>query len=354
MKKIGIIISLGFVFLLSNCQVSAQKEREVNKSFAAKETIKISTVSGNCIVKKSDINQITIKLVYTYPDDCFKYKIDESSDYIEVKEEFDGNCNGNSNWTISVPENTEVSFNSASGDFLINGTIKGVNGNTASGNIKLENIGGEVKLNTASGDIMLSSMNGNLDLNTASGNIKMESVSGKSKLTTASGDIIGKNVTGEMKISVASGNVNIQSSKSNIDANSASGDIVLANIIGALKLNTASGNVEADQVEIASESSFNTASGDVKVKLAKSAEYDLTLSTASGNVGLDYNGNEMKGYFEFTARYEKGEIVSAVKFDKEEVVEIEGKKYDKKSFTKGSSSPKITLKTSSGTIRFGK
>ncbi|RLD82125.1 MAG: hypothetical protein DRJ10_05370 [Bacteroidetes bacterium] len=85
--------------------------------------------------------------------------------------------------------------------------------------------------------------------------------------------------------------------------------------------------------------------------MAKSSSYDLTLSSASGDVTLNYNGNDLSGFYEFTARVKKGRIISPVKFDKEEVIEKNGKKYDVKSFTKGNSSPIILIKTSSGTAK---
>jgi DUF4097 and DUF4098 domain-containing protein YvlB len=165
---------------------------------------------------------------------------------------------------------------------------------------------------------------------------------------------MGKSCNNEVKISVASGNINLQNSNGLIDLNTASGDIKLEQVKGILKLNTASGNVEANNIEIAGISSVNTASGDVALGLSKSCAYDFALSTASGNVELKYNGNEIKGYFEFIARVDKGRIISPIKFDKQEVVEIDGKDYDKKSFTKGSSTPVIKLKTSSGTIELVK
>ncbi len=352
MKKLNIILVFTFVILVSPIALFAQKE--FKKSFGAKQTLKISTSSGNCTIAQSNDNKINVKLIYTFPDDCFKYKIDESTEYLSITEDFRGNCSGKSDWTIEVPSNTEVEFNSASGDYVITGTGKGVSGNTASGNIGLEQISGEVKLNTASGDVKLNKINGDVNVNTASGNLHMESVSGKAKVTTASGDVAVRNCNTEIKISVASGNIGIQDCNGLIDLNTASGDIKIAEVKGTLKLNAASGNVEANSVEISGASNFNTASGNVTVKLAKTSEHDLNLSTASGDVELNYSGNEVKGYFEFTARQDKGEIVSPIKFDKQEVIEMDGKKYDKKSFTKGSSSPVVKLKTSSGTVQLVK
>jgi DUF4097 and DUF4098 domain-containing protein YvlB len=352
MKTLQTLTFIAVVMMLNSFQLISQKE--IKKSFASKENLKISTVNGNCKIQKSNDNKINVHLIYTYPDDCFKVKFDESTDYLKIEEDFDGSCSGKSDWTIEVPSNTKIKFNSASGDIVIIGTTKGVSGNTASGNIKLEQISGDIDINTASGDLIMNTIQGDVDVNTASGNVNMESVAGKTKINTASGDVVGTNCSEQMKVNVASGNIKIQNSNGLIELNAASGDIGLLKARGTLKLNAASGNVEASNLEIAGSSSFNSASGDVVVELAKSSEFDLALSTASGDVDLKYNGNEVKGYFEFTARVDKGKIVTPFKFDKEEVVMIDGKKHDKKSFTKGSPSPKITLETSSGKVELSK
>ncbi|MDF1550919.1 MAG: DUF4097 family beta strand repeat-containing protein, partial [Bacteroidales bacterium] len=255
---------------------------------------------------------------------------------------------------ISVPDNTKIWFNTASGDFWISNMKNGLSADAASGNMKLKNISGEITMNTASGDVSLQKISGELKITTASGNIKIESLDAKTSISVASGDInIIENMQ-DVKISTASGNVNIEGNKGNLKANIASGDVQITKSTGACNINTASGDINASEIELTDESSFSAASGDIEVALNKSPEKDLSLSTASGNITLDYNGNEVSGFFEFTARKDKGKIISPYKFDIEEVFEKDGKKYDKKSFTKGSDSPKVVLKTSSGNVELKK
>lgn len=313
MKKFTLcLILIPFLFSTANAQ------KVVDKIFKVKETVSISTVSGDCTIKKGDRNEIKVHLSYTYNDDCFKPEFNEESDLLKIKEDFDGKCNGESEWTITVPENTNVKFNSASGNVEITDITKSIYVNTASGDIKLANLKGEIKLNSASGDVKLNTINALLKLNTASGDINAENLKGKIKMNTASGDI----------------NIN----KAN----------------AVLKLNSASGEIEAMDIMVGGQSTFNTASGDVEVNLAKSTTHDLTLSSASGDVTLNYNGNDLNGFYEFTARVKKGRIISPIKFDKEEVIEKNGKKYDVKSFTKRNSTPIILIKTSSGTAKLVK
>lgn len=348
MKNPKLILTVLSFFLLVSFNSLAQEE--VNKSFDAKSTLKVVTVSGDCNIEKSSNNKIEVHLTYTYSDDCFEYIINETADKLELKEKFQrhGRCKGMSKWTIRVPENIEVRFSSASGSFFLNGTKKGVKANTASGDIEVQFVEGDIDLSSASGDIEIEDSKGELDINTASGDIKVESFDGEMDLSTASGRIHIGNALQGLKASSASGDISAHNLAGDIKMSNASGDVTVENAKGSFDLSSASGDVDALSVEITDESDFSSASGDVGVVLLKSTDFDLTLSSASGNAVLDYNGNEIKGFFEFSARVDKGDIISPFAFDKEEVIEKHGKDYDVKSFTKGKASPKIILKTASG------
>lgn len=318
----SILLSLSFVAL-------AQKE--VNKTFDAKEILKISTVSGDCIIKEGNANNIIINLKYTYSDDCFEYEFKEGDNYLSIEEDFHGgNCKGESEWTIIIPSNISVEFNSASGDLELNNVDNYLNAKTASGDIEIKNVGKEVKITTASGDIIVENINGESEISSASGDVSARDCKDGLEITTASGNIDAYNILGEIVLKTASG------------------DIQLIGAKGTFMLKSASGNVEAKNVEILGESNFKTASGNVNVILANTPTHDIVISSASGNSVLDFNGNEIKGTFEFSARVDKGEIVSPIKFDKEEIIDKNGNDYDLKTFTTGESTPLIKIKTASG------
>ncbi|MDA3953894.1 MAG: DUF4097 family beta strand repeat-containing protein [Bacteroidales bacterium] len=329
MKRFKSILFLASLILLLNFMTYAQKE--VNKSFTAKETLKISTVSGDCTIKKGTSEKILVNLKYTYSDDCFEYIFNEGENYLKIEEDFHGNnCNGKSEWSISIPTNISVKFNSASGDLILNDIDNNLSANTASGDIEIKNVGKKVKISTASGNIKLENINGDSDISTASGDITAQNCKDGLNISAASGSIIAANVIGEINISTASGDIKLTGAK------------------GEFSVKNASGNIEAENIELNEESYFSSASGNVEVILANSAAYNLTLSSASGNSVLDFNSNEIIGFFEFLARADKGEIISPIKFDKEEVIEKNGKDYDLKSFTKGNNSPIVKIKTASG------
>jgi len=330
-------VSLIIASLLMSFSFMSFAQKEVNKTFEAKEILKVSTVSGDCIIKEGTTNKIIVNLKYTYSDDCFEYDFKEGDNYLSIKEDFHGrNCKGESEWTITIPSNISVKFSSASGDLLLNNVDNNLSASTASGDIEIKDVGKEVEISTASGDITLENINGKSDISSASGDITANDCKNGLNVSSASGNITAKNITGETKITAASGNIRLVSAK------------------GEFYVKSASGNVEAENIEIIEESTFKTASGDVNVILAKTPSSDLLLASASGNAVLDYDGNEIKGTFKFSARVDKGEIISPIKFDKEEIIEKHGKDYDLKSFTKNESSPLIKIKTASGKAKLMK
>lgn len=294
-------------------------QQNLDKTFKAKKQLTIYNVSGDCEIRTGSNSEIVVKLVYTYKDSCYQPEFKETDTELIIKEKFvKNNCRGESSWVILVPKNIDVNFNSASGDF----TLDGVKGN--------------ISVNTASGDIEVSNTSGTLKVNTASGHVTARALEGKIKLNTASGDLEAKKLSGKIMMAAASGNVMVTDSK------------------GGFKMTAASGDVTAGNILCTAPCHFAAASGDVEVSLTKTAEFDLDLAAASGDVTLNYRGNKIVGEFVFIARKGRGDISAPFKFDTEEVVKKYNKEYDKKSFKRGNSSPKISLMTSSGTAELVK
>lgn len=301
MKRLTILSLIVLSMVFFNFNLQAGDKVEVNKTFKPKETVRIKTVSGDCIVKKGKSSEIKVHLVYTFPKDKFKPVFEEEGNALILKEEFskEGNCkgvSGSSTWTVTVPEKTDIAFSSASGDFSAAG------------------LSSEVQAKAASGDI------------------HVEGLKGKLEAKVASGDITVKKSGAEVLVKTASGDIKIMDSK------------------GQFKLHCASGDIEASGVVIKGECDFESVSGDVAVTLAKTSEYDLNLNTVSGDVTLDYNGNPVKGYFEFKGK--KKHIHSDIPFDNEDTSKYNP--FAKRYFKKGGDSPEVFLKTISGKLEFKK
>ena len=166
--------------------------------------------------------------------------------------------------------------------------------------------------------------------------------------TTASGDLSITGLQGVFSASTASGDVEIEGCSGEFEFSTASGDITVSDCHGEFRLATASGNIDAAGVVLDNESSFATASGRVDVALAATAEYDLNVGTASGSAILDYGGNELRGMFELEAKVRSGRIKCPIDFDSEKTFSRNGQKYIRKTFTRGTDTPMITIGTASG------
>ncbi len=268
------------------------KEEKISKTFKNISNLDIETVSGDCIVKAGTGNKVAVDLVYEYSQDCFEPEFIENGDRLRLKERFRGyGCSGYSTWTITVPKGVNIDFSSASGGIALTGCEGEFILESASGRIEIENCKGDFEIDNASGRIYISASNGRFEIDNASGRIAM------------------RDVSGEFEIDNASGTIDVENAR------------------GGFEVDNASGDIDATEILIEDRSTFDTASGDVV---------------------LNYGGNKVIGFFEFSAREDRGRIISPYKFDKEEESERGNKIYVRKSFTRERAKPEIILSTSSG------
>jgi hypothetical protein len=132
---------------------------------------------------------------------------------------------------------------------------------------------------------------------------------------------------------------------------------------GSFNLSSGIGTVRAKDLTVNGESSFSTGMGTVKISLAREPEADLYVGSSFNKAQIRFNGHPVTGYFEFIAMADGGRIISPFKFDNEETFLDDIKNYNtssdfgkkddyyRKSFIRGDSNPKITLKTITGTAK---
>jgi DUF4097 and DUF4098 domain-containing protein YvlB len=307
------------VFQLALSAAAPQDSDNISKTFSPKEKVEMKLVSGDCFIEIGNADRILVDVQVDVSDpDAFNFRFYERGNRLIIEEDWSGWSSGSVIWTVIVPQGTEFEIETASGDVSLNG------------------LKSEAEINTASGDVRIKNFEGELDIN------------------TASGDVTAENSQGEIDISVASGDVSLDGLKGDIDVSAASGDITIESSEARFDVSCASGDIEAERIKIMDHSEFSDASGDIEIGLAESAKYDLSLSTASGDIQLDYNGNPFSGYFEATARKDKGEIRLPVKAEKEETITRNGRGYFRKTFSVSTDTPQIIMETASGTITLEK
>ncbi len=307
------LLAISFILMLS-AALHAQEE-VINQTFENITDLNIGTVSGDCIIEAGTGNGVTVNLVYNYsPTGCFEPEFEQNGSRLRLDERFRQarSCNGNSVWTITVPSSINVDVSSASGSISLTGCEGEHSLESASGRIDVEDCQGDFEIDNASGRVEITNSDGEFNIDNASGRVRMQNVSGSFTVDNASGDVVVDDARGDFSI------------------------------------DNASGDIEAVDMTIEGRSNFDTASGDISILLANSPEHDLTLDSASGDVELNYGGNRVVGFFEFTARADRGRIISPYQFDNEEEFWRGTTLYERKSFTRGEGEPTILLDTASG------
>jgi hypothetical protein len=273
----------------------AQGKKEIDKSFDAKERVKIKLVLGDCLIKTSLDNQIHVRLIYSYNDDYFEAKFREKSNSLVIQEKFYGqNGDGFSKWTISIPEKMEVEFESATGDLNLEGVNGKYEGSSGTGSIEVLDAKGDFELNSGTGSVIVEGSEGKFDLNSGTGRVKIENCSGE------------------------------------FDANSGTGRVRVHNIT------------------IEGEGDFNSGTGDVEVSRPQGEDFDLSVTSGTNDAMVDMDGLPIEGYFEFTASARSGDIESPIEFDTEEEYD-DGGETMRKTFTRGKKSPRYYISTGTGT-----
>lgn len=241
MKKLTYYMSYLAIFIFMSCTAQSEKNNRQVKEFTGITAIEISTVSGSCAIKKTDAQIVKVEVEYNYkPAESFEPVFIQEENKLILQEKMLGSNSGNSDWTIYVPEQLDITFSSASGNMTIAG------------------------------------------------------------------------ITGEM-------------------------------IIG-----TASGSIDATGIKLTGESKYSSASGNVSIILNESPKFNISVSSASGNATLNFNGNPMAGNIEMRVRYNIGEIICPLKFENEREEFDGNQKYIIKSLTLGTESPLIRIHSASG------
>ena len=331
-RLIKILAIIVLIWLMGPGLVSADSPRVLDKNFSGAKEIHINLASSDCVLKPSGDKVTRVRNETTKAPDRYKPEVSMENGIVTIGEEFSGSglSHGRSRWSIRVPKGVAVTFRSASGD------------------LEVEKMAADLDVSTASGDVELNGNMGKTKIRTASGDIESKSTSAALKISTASGDVDLRDASGGVVLRTASGDIDIVGLKGKVSIRAASGDVKLDGIHGAGDVRSASGDIEMEGLEATGAWTLSAASGSIEVKLGAEMKHDMTLSTASGSVVLDFDGNPIKGSFELLAALHRGEIRCSEK-GKTETVFRRGTKFSRFSFSRGDQ-PAFSLRTHSGTV----
>jgi hypothetical protein len=165
---------------------------------------------------------------------------------------------------IALPEGSTVEVTTASGDTEIIGVLAKATIASASGNVSVADEVGVLEMKTASGDVSTASVRESLICHSASGNVRCDGAGTTTKIRTASGSVrLSVEVPSDISVHTVSGNVAVSVAKGlevDVDASSISGRLT-----STMPLDGSAGGASSeDAVSI----SAKTVSGDVKVSSA--------------------------------------------------------------------------------------
>lgn len=189
----------------------------------------------------------------------------------------------------------EAKLQSASGDVTIARCLDDCEIRTASGDFRLDDVGGGLRVSSGSGDIDVDGpIGGDADLKSGSGDIEVASVGGTLKATTGSGDL----TVGEVRGPAA--------------ARSGSGDVALGEIFGTLQASTASGTLSVARLSGFGRVQANAAAGDIRLGIPEGVPVWTDLHSVSGDVFTDLAGvgepADDEPYLELRASTVSGDI----------------------------------------------
>ncbi|RIQ35942.1 DUF4097 family beta strand repeat-containing protein [Jiangella rhizosphaerae] len=194
---------------------------------------------------------------------------------------------------VTVPAGSTVDAQAASGDIRLDGRFADVTGKCGSGDVAVDTCD-DVRVSTGSGDVYVTECAG-ASVRTGSGSIRLGTAAGGVDLESGSGDIEVEQPVRDGRISAASGDVRVATVEGRVEVKTASGDITAHRALeGELRARTASGDVSVGIVAgTAANLDVSSISGSIHSELDRAdapAATDRTLllsvSTVSGAIRL--------------------------------------------------------------------
>ncbi len=327
-----------------------------SKSVPADARISIRNGRGDISVRSSDESQIRVsgkKNVKSWNEtdaqhlaSAISVEIVPSGDGYEIRPVNTGRGDSriSVDLDISVPKKASVTIRGERGDVTVSDMAKPVTVTTGTGDIEVRNTSGDVSVDLRKGDVKVSDTAGNVKLSGHGGEVN---VSGATGGLTIDGEFYGPiradkiakgvrfvsqrtdltltQLTGHME--TGSGNLEIADAPGNLSLRTNSYDVTIENATGKVKVDNRNGHVDVrfstppkEDVEITNSSAAITLS------LPESSSFDILADCHSGDIDSEFSADSLK-----KTTTESGDS------------HLEGK------YGSGRG-PKITLKTSYGSI----
>lgn len=294
-----ILLTLLPALLLCSSAI-ALADTDIDESLNAKPDgkVRIEVERGDIEVRTWSKALVHVEGEVNGSDERFIFRNDGDETFIKVEVEdgfFDKHWNNtHTDLTIHVPEGSRVIAGGVSTDFDVRGVQGGVEVNSVSGDIVIENAMNRVTAQTVSGDIRVRDSSGRMNLSSVSGDIDSSGEANYFDAQTVSGDLDAKIGKADIvQLTSVSGDIDLRfalQDDGRVDAETVSGDIDLrfdnSTVNARFDINTGpGGDIRNNLTNDRPESSF-IGSEEINFKSGNGSA-TVEISTMSGSISLD-------------------------------------------------------------------
>lgn len=141
---------------------------------------------------------------------------------------------------------------------------------------------------TAGGSILASEINGRVVAHTAGGNIRFGKVNGEIKAHTSGGGVTVEDVAGNVDVGTSGGSIRVGNVEGNVAASTSGGGIKLGTVTGEIQGSTSGGSISAELAgQIEQPLKLSTSGGSIKLVVPGDFKADLNASTSGGSVDCE-------------------------------------------------------------------
>jgi DUF4097 and DUF4098 domain-containing protein YvlB len=264
-------------------------------------SLKVSDDSGAVTVTGGDVETVQVKAVKTAYDSTqaradaevktVKFTVEQTGNNITIKYVIPDSMNFNNrvnsvDFTITVPNQTNVDVDNNMGDVSVSGIEGSVDTQTDFGEVNVDNVEGELSIRTNNGAVTATSIKANsekIDLKSDFGAITLEKANGNTiTIDTNSGSVKLNEVraTGKLTASTEFGDVTMENGSAD-----------------SISVDTNSGGVTLTKLTVKKDIHVEDEFGGIKLDQAQAAAYDL--HTNSGDITVDGAQGKLKADTEF-------------------------------------------------------
>ncbi|GAA4951110.1 hypothetical protein GCM10023224_39420 [Streptomonospora halophila] len=196
-------------------------------------------------------------------------------------------------YTISVPEGTAVSVDSASGDVELDEVVGTVDVSAGSGSIRGEDLTGDIRAATTTGEIDLGDVEGDVEMESNTGSISAEGSGGTVTAETTTGEVDLEEFAAEsFDVETTTGSVNLEAgfAKARVETTTGSVGIEALKPFDSLEVDTTTGSVEVDVPEGSYRVTGDSTTGERDVDVDTSAAGGaprIAVSTTTGSFNIE-------------------------------------------------------------------